>query len=956
MLSRIANTSKLESFVSVDSMKILFIALFMSLLFMSLHLSVKAQTDTLTSKSITGSVLFAADELPVENATIQLLKQKDSIVVASTATVKDGSFKLDKVAPENYILKVSFISFEDEFYAIKRRYFSRKEITVPVVALEEKSILLSEAVIVGQIPEVIVKEDTLEYNPAAFKLEGSALVEDLLKRLPGVEVDMDGGITIAGKTVRRVMVDGENFFGSDPTMSTRNLEIDIIDKLQIIEKKSDLEELTGIDDGERETIINLTIKKDRKKGWINNIQAGLGNLVRDVSAENLRYASRSMINKFSADNKYSLVVNANNNSERGQGITSTGSFGLNLINVFSEKFKMTGGVSYNSGNSFVDRSSFRQNILIDSVSYRQSESQNRNKNHNFSADYRLEYKPTEKTTLLFMPNVSFSKSHSNDSSYTATMAGDAAQTEVNNSRRRGTGNAESVALSGQLILSQEFAKKGRKATVSFQGNYRNNHNLGTNISVNNFVLIPERNSVLNQESFTDSETQSFSINGSYVEPVFSSSFLQFSYTYRDNNSENLRNTFDFDPLTEDFTNLNLDYSKSLYNQFRNQTISMSFRSVKPKYSYNAGINIEPSSIRSKSFIADGIAVGIDSVLHDPGDRNIVNYAPNADFTYRFSKEKNLRFTYRGRTSQPSVTQLDPTEDITNPLHTRSGNVDLLPSFTNNLSLLYNFSNREKQQSMRATLNFSFVLNEIINKTIYEANTGIQRTFPINQNGIWNSSARLLYNTPLDKNRKFQFSTNMEASYRNQIGYMSFKEDTETKNTAKTLSLRENISLSYKQSWLYLQARGIMRYSTTRNSLEAKKNQEDLNYSASLHTQINFPYDWQASSAVRYSGQTGLSTGFNRNETLWDIDINKKLLKNKQAMISLKWTDVLQQRLSIRRNVTSSYIEDSESNVLTGYFLVSFSYRFNSMGGGRGGRGGRMGSGSFQERDSFDSFQ
>lgn len=895
------------------------------------------QTDKTLPGNINGLVLFADDEEPLENATIQLLQGKDSTVVASTASNKSGYFQLKDVMPENYILKVSFISFANWYYNINKRSFDKKEISVPRVMLEEESIMLSEAVVVGQMPELVVKEDTLEYNPGAFKLEGSAVVEDLLKRLPGVEVDTDGAITVAGKRVNRITVDGENFFGNDPTMTTKNLEIDIIEKLQIIEKKSDLEEITGIDDGNRETIINLTIKEDRKKGWINNIEAGGGSLVRDMSVDNILYASRSMINRFSGDNKYSLIVNASNNSPRGQGISSNSSLGLNLINVFSEKFKMTGGVTYSHNDNFVQRNSFRQNILVDSVSYRSSESENKNSSNNMAVDYRFEYKPTGKTTILFTPKLSVSRSHSNDTSFTSTMAGDAERTEVNRSSRRGTGKSENMNMSGGLIVSQEFEKKGRRATISMNGNYVTNENLGTNISENIFFLMPDRNSILNQESVTDTRSRSFSVNASYVEPIFKSNFLQFSYTYRNNYSQNLRNTYDYDPETEDFTNLNKDYSKSLENEFANQTISVSFRSVKPKLSYNAGLNIEPSNIRSKSFIVDGIAVGVDSIVHDPGGRDVVNYAPNADFTYRFSTLRNIRFTYRGNTSQPSVTQLDPTEDITNPLHIRSGNADLLPSFSNNLSLIYNFSDRTKQQSTRLTLNYSFVLNEIINKTMYEANTGVQKTFPINQNGIWNSSARLLYNTPLDKNKKLQLTSNTDMSFRNQIGYMSFKEDTETKNTAKTLSMSENLSVSFRQSWLYLQARGTVRYSTTRNSLEERKNQEDMNYSTSLNAQVDMPYDWIVQTGVRYSGQTGLSTGYNRNETIWDVDLSKKIFKSKRGTVSLKWTDLLQQRLSIRRNVTSNYIEDSESNVLTGYVLVSFAYRFNSMGGG-GGRG------------------
>lgn len=889
-------------------------------------------------KDIQGSVIFAEDETPVEYATIQLLNAKDSTVVQSVATEKSGKFLLSKITPDDYILKTSYISFETQFFNVESKAFNQKQVEIPVITLEEKSILLSEAIVVGKMPDMVVKEDTIEYNPAAYDLQGNSLVEDLLKRLPGVEVDLEGKITIGGKEIRRITVDGENFFGRNPKMTTQNLELDIIEKLQVIEKKSDLEEITGIDDGNRETVINITIKEDKKRGWINNIQAGLGNITQDVSWDNTRYESRSMFNRFVGDNKYSLIINANNNSERGQGINSNESVGLNMIYVFNDKFKITGDVSYNSGNSFVQRKSFRQNILVDSMSYRDNESESRNRNRNISLNYRLEYKPSEKTTILFTPNVSFSKSNSNDTSYTSTRAGDMERTEVNNSVRRGSGNSDNLNISGNLIVSQRFSKKGRRATLSINGNIGNNNNLGYNKSISEFFLMPNRNQYLNQESNTLTKSRGYNINASYVEPIFSGSFLQFSYNYRSNMNHNMRNTYEYDQELEDFTILNPEYSKSLLNNFSNQTISLSMRTVKEKYSYNAGLNINPSYIKSKSYIMNGISEGVDSIVYEPNGRSVVNYAPDGEFTYRFNKDQNIRFNYRGSTSQPSVSQLDPTEDLTNPLNIRSGNPDLLPSFSNDMTLVYNFSNREKQQSLRANINYGFVMNQIISRTIYEANTGVQRTKPINQNGIWNASADILYSTPIDSKKMFQFSTNTDASLRNQIGYMSFKKDTETKNIAKTFSLRENLSISYKRSWLYLQARGVVRYSLTKNSLEAKKNQEDINYRASLSGQVTMPKDWVVDTNIQYSGQSGLSTGYNRNETLWNVNVNKRFMKNKQATISLRWTDLLQQRLSIRRNVTSNYIEDSESNVLTGYFLVTFSYRFNSFGG-RSGRGG-----------------
>lgn len=914
------------------------------------------QAKNIFPKNIVGSVIFAVEEDPVEYATIQLLKAKDSTVVVSSATDKAGEFVLSKVVPDNYILKTSYISFETQYHNINTESFQTKQVSIPVIKLNEQSILLSETIVVGKIPDMIVKEDTIEYNPAAYNLHKSSLVEDLLKRLPGVEVDMDGKITVAGKEIRRVTVDGENFFGRDPKMTTQNLEIDIIEKLQVIEKKSDLEELTGIDDGKRETIINITIKQDKKRGWINNIQAGLGSLTQDVSPDNLRYETRSMFNRFVGDNKYSIVINASNNSERGQGVNANESVGLNMINVFSEKFKISGDMSYSGGDSFMKRKSFRQNILVDSVSYRSSESESKNIDHRVSLDYRFEYTPSENTTILFSPNISLSKSHANDTSYTATMAGDIDKTEVNNSVGRGSNKSNGINLSGNLIVSHKFAKKGRVATFNFNGDLSNNDRLGYNKSVSEFLMMPERNQYLNQESKTLTKSGGYGINASYVEPIFSGIFLQFSYDMRSNDSHNLRNTYEYDMNVDDFTILNPEYSKSLLNNNLNQTLSLSLRSMKEKFSYNAGFNVVPSYIKSKSYVKDGIAVGVDSIVHAPGGRNVVNYSPDGGFTYRFSKDKNLNFNYRGNTSQPSIDQLDPTEDLTNPLSIRSGNPDLLPSFSNNVTMMYNFSNREKQQSLRANISYGFVINQIINKTFYEANTGIQKTHPINQNGMWNSSANILFSTPIGKKKKIQFSTSSDVSLRNQIGYMSFKADTESKNTAKTLSLNETLTFSYRHDWLYLQSRSSIRYSSTHNSLEDRKNQEDISYRAGLNASATLPYSWIFESSLQYSGQSGLSTGYNRNETIWDVNVNKRIMKNKQGTLSLKWTDLLQQRLSIRRNVTSNYIEDSESNVMTGYFLVSFAYRFNSFGGKGGGRGNRQ-DGERMRRGDFggDSF-
>jgi hypothetical protein len=309
---------------------------------------------------------------------------------------------------------------------------------------------------------------------------------------------------------------------------------------------------------------------------------------------------------------------------------------------------------------------------------------------------------------------------------------------------------------------------------------------------------------------------------------------------------------------------------------------------------------------------------------------VINYSPQIEIRYRPNRETDLRLTYRGNTRQPSVTQLDPTPDNTNPLYIRSGNPDLLPSFTNNISIRFNNSKREKQRNIQASADYSFTLNEIITFTEYENETGIQYSGPINENGSWSSSGNIMYSRPLGSKKRLRFSTTANVSFNNRIGYTTVQKESR-RNVQGTWGVRENISLSYTKDWFYGQLRANVNYTNTTNSLEGRQEQRNFNYGITYNTQLTLPLSFSANSDVNYRATRGLSAGYNKDEVIWNLGLSKRFLKGNAGTFSLQWTDILQQRLNISRSITANYIEDSEYRTLTSYVMLSFSYRFNNTG-------------------------
>jgi hypothetical protein len=805
------------------------------------------------------------------------------------------------------------------------------------------TIHLSEVVITAETPELVVKEDTLEYNAKAFRMADGAVVEDLLKRLPGVEVSVDGKITAIGKEVKRVLVDGKDFFGKDPKMATKNITVNMVDKVQVIEKKSDQKLLTGIEDGEEETIINLSIKPNMKKGWLSNISLGTGGFLDNQSEEDARYSGNMLVSRFQDNSQYALVMNANNINNQSftddessgksneNGITNSVNEGLNITGIVNDKWKMGGNIRNNYSEELIKQHSFRQNLLKDSVSYRKSLLEEQNYSNKLIYDYKVEFSPNTRNTFVLTTTMMYGNSNSTNYSNQTTYAGDEDSTLVNYSDAQTKLQAKSLFLNMQLVYSRKFSKKGRRFNLT--GNFKTNRNSGNaaNSSTSEFYMNPSKNQFLNQESTNTSDHNSYSFTVSYIEPIRKvNNTLQFSYNFRYDFTENIRETYDYELATDTYSSFNPEYSKSLWNHFINQTIGVSYNTIQPKYSYNIGINIIPSYTHSLSYVKNGGSSGNDSILNKIGGRSVINYSPQINLAYRFSNRSNLRFMYRGNTNQPSVSQLDPTPNNHNPLNISTGNPDLLPSFLHNFSLRYNQNDFQTQRSITGSLYFSFIQNEIINLTSYEETTAIQYTMPINENGSWNTSCDVLYNRPLGTKKKIKFSMQTRLNYNNRIGFIRLNQQSE-RNISKTFSVIENIGLSYNKDWFFGQFRGNIRYSNTTNTVKKRTSQGNINYELTYNTQLNLPCDWTIASDVNYDAMSGLSIGYNNENIVWNAEITKQFLKKKNATLRIKWIDILQQKLNINRNVTSQYIEDTGYNTLSSYFLVSFAFRFNQLG-------------------------
>ncbi|HBG79266.1 MAG TPA: TonB-dependent receptor, partial [Porphyromonadaceae bacterium] len=584
---------------------------------------------------------------------------------------QEGNFAIS-VPYGNYIIHVTYVGHHDLFRNVTISNTNRTA-NLGSVELGTDNILLDAAVVTAKAAEIVVRGDTVEYNADSYKVTESAILEDLLKKMPGIEIDSEGKITVNGREIKKIMVDGEEFFSTDPKVASKNLPAKMVEKLQVLDRRTDMAQMTGFDDGEEETIINLMVKPGMKEGLFGNAFVGYG--TKD------RYEGNAMVNYMKDKNQYTVLGGFNNTNNAGfsdlassmfgsgggggrrmffggrSGITTSGNAGFNFSQQFTNKLKLGGNLRYGNTDNNTLSKTHTQNILSSGNTLEDENNSSNNYSQNFNMDLRLEWTPDTLTRIIFNPEGSVYNNRRTELSDFLTTT-ETLEDSINygDSRYNSTGDGKN--LSARLDVSRTLGKKGRILSVQLRGGMSDSENEGTNLS-NTFYNGTKPDDLIDQRFVNTNDSKNWRGYVSYVEPLGNNNAIQFAYQYRQNISGSDKDTRVKDE-SGNYTVLDEQYSKRLENNFTNQEIEFNFQSVRQKYDYTIGFSVQPSSSQSKTFIGDNKISDF--------TRDVVNYAPMAQFNYRWTRQHNLRLRYFGNTDQPSVTQLSPVVDVSNPLN------------------------------------------------------------------------------------------------------------------------------------------------------------------------------------------------------------------------------------------------------------------------------------------------
>lgn len=896
------------------------------------------------SAIVRGRVIDSTSQ-PLQGVTTQIIEYPDSVRKGYMITTEKGRFSFKGIKPGNYVVNLSMVGM-DPVRKIVEIQDTTTSVNLGNIEMTETAVVLQDAVITAVKAAVVAKQDTMEFNAGSFKTQANASVEDLLKKLPGVEVSSDGSITSGGKTVSKILVDGKEFFGDDTKMATKNLPSELVDKVQVVDRKSDLARITGVDDGEEETVINLTVKKNMKNGWFGTVMGGYGT--------DKRYEGSFNISTFTDNNQISFIGGANNindlgfqDSGRGRfssfggngGINTSQRFGVNFNVGKTDKFRVGGNVFYTHSDRKSTTQTNTQYLFPDSVSWKTAGGYSRDQGHNVRAMFRMEWKIDENNTLDFRPEFSFNSRHSESNDTSFLRAGDAARTLVNSNESQKFNHGTSYNASGRLIFNHNFASKpGRSFSVQANYEFSDTKQHSTTWSDIEYYLKklandPDEHETERLYRFLDNHQWSNSISArlTWTEPlgdVKKGNFLQVAYRMQykfndaDKDTYNIPADFNsstFAPYDYDVIPALAEYDPVNSNRFRNrfstQSVQVGYKKVHKLYSLDAGLSFSPSSSESFNLL---------DANKNVKRRWVYNVAPYARFRYKFSKTKSLRADYWARSSSPSLNQLQPVADVSDPLHITIGNPDLKPTFTQSLNIHFNNYNQDTQQSIFTGGRFQYSNNVVVNKTTTNKETGVRETTYENANGNFSAFGMFILNQPFS-NRKWRFNTRNMVNFTSSAGYIN-----ENFNRSGNLRIAPTLGITFTCDVFQMSVNPQYSFNMATNSLPQQKNQYTHAYGFNTDASVYLPFGLQLNTDLSFDKTSGYSTGFNSTSWLWNAQISYSFLRDKSLTLSVRAYDILAQKKNISRSVSANQIVDSRYNDLTRYVMFGISYTFNTL--------------------------
>ncbi len=913
---------------------------------------------------------IAFDTLSKQNvgaATITVLERKDSSLVTFSMTGADGRFEIKGLANGDYRLLISHVNYHNS-----NKYFSIndsiKNADLGTLVMNDKTKVLAEVVLENEAPPITLINDTIQYNAGSFKTAPNASVEQLLKKLPGVKVEKDGTVKAQGETVTKVLVDGKEFFGNDPKVATKNLPADAVDKVQVYDKQSDQAQLTGFEDGNYEKTINLKLKKDKKKGLFGKVNAGAGNKE--------RYEGRFNVNSFKGARQFSAIGMGNNTNAEGfsfmdilsftgelsrmqrggggnininlstsdasamgyngsnpnSGINTAWGGGFNYNNIVGKKLDLQSNYFYNRFNPNTETHIQRQYLLPD-TSYYNSNSYADNLNNTHRLNLNLLYQLDSLNSIRVIPSFSYQQTRNRSNTDYQTMSKQ--QSMINDGYSNSISNSEGYNFRNEIAWRRKFLRKGRTFSLTLQTTLNETDGDGSLSSINSFYQPNgglSRKDTLNQQSTTTGSLKGYTARAVYTEPIGKRTLMEFSIGKSNTRNLSEKLTYDYNKNNGKYDVQNAFLSNDFENSYGFTNAGFRIRNQQKKYNFALGVNWQQADLDGK--IISGTK---DSLI----SKRFQNLLPNARFQYNFTRFKNLSLTYNTNTNQPSMTQLQPVPDVSNPLNIRDGNPDLKQEYNHNLqanlALISPFSSKNLFFFLRAQT----AQNKIVNYDSLNQLTGVRKTKPVNVNGVYNLSANFSYSRPV----RFLKGT-VELS--SNVGYNRGKQLINTlsspmeENAIGVFSVGPELRLDMSPTEKFNLVLGTsVNHNNTTYSLQPglSNNYLSQEYSASVDWEL--PKGFFFSTDFTYTVNSQRAAGFNLKVPLWNASISKQMLRFNRGELKFSARDLLNRNVGISRNTSNNFIEDSRVLTLRQFFLLSFTYSLSKTGLNNAGRGGGM---------------